>query len=290
VWLPAGGYSAQAWKLLAGTALALRQRARRPVVDKDPLSARFRAIARGMPAGSLRDTSELSEADLGLTAPAAHRLLDYYSVDGIEYALYRYGLIDFLERLGYGDFRVAVDAAVSGGDRVRVWGAAGGVEHLLVESVLERQPFAGGEILYVHWTNLRNPRAHFPPSRPPLPGQDVPGLGLAREVAELYVRIAERLHLDGIGFRPAWYHTAYAARHRLRFVDPGRQGRFEALVRDLARYPLSQATHAIAEGRVRRDGVPYTWEADLMVYLRKEMEIDPKVAEARESTHFTVVP
>jgi hypothetical protein len=261
------------------------------VPDRDPLSTRFRAIARGLPADSLRDGSELSEADLGLApAPARHRLLDYYGTDGIEYALVRYGLIGFLERLGYGDFRVAVDRASSGGDRVRVWGRAGGQEHLLVESVLERQPFAGGEILYVHWTNLRNPRAHFPAGRPPLPGQDVPGLGLAREVAELYVRIAERLRLDGIGFRPAWYHTAYAARHRLRFADPARQGRFEALVRDLAPLSLAQATQAVAEGRVRLEGVPYTWEADLMVYLRKEQPIDPKAAEVREQTHFTVAP
>jgi acetoin utilization deacetylase AcuC-like enzyme len=291
VWLPAGGYSDRAWKLLAGTVLALKRRSRRPVPDQDPLSTRFRAIARGLPSETLRDQSELSEADLGLTAgPAQRRLLGYYSLEGLEYALYRYGMVAFLERLGYGDFRVALDEASSGGDRVRVFGQAGGEEHLLVECVVERHPHDGGEILYVNWTNLRNPRAHFPPARPPLPGQDVPGLGLAREVAELYLRIAERLHLDGIGFRPAWYHTAYAARHRLHFADPARQGRFEALVRDLSSLPLAEATHAVAEGHVLKEGVPYTWEADLMVYLRKESEPDPMVAEVRERTHFTVIP
>src|SRR5205814_8658958 len=35
-WLPAGGYSDRAWKLLAGTALALTERSRRVVPDRDP--------------------------------------------------------------------------------------------------------------------------------------------------------------------------------------------------------------------------------------------------------------
>jgi acetoin utilization deacetylase AcuC-like enzyme len=302
VWLPAGGYSPQAWKVLAGTALALRRGSRRPVPDRDPLSSRFAAIARGLPDDELRDSGELSEEDLSaeltLRPAARHRLLHYYSAEGLEFALYRYGLFDFLERLGYGEFRVAVDAAVSGGDRVRVFGHAGGDEHLLVECVLQRQRLSDHELLYVHWLSLRNPRAHFVAGRPPLPGQDAPGLGLAREVGELLVRVADRLGLDGVAFRPSWYHTAYAARHRLRFADGARQGRFEALMRDLGGLPLADATRALAEGRVRLNGVPYTWEADAMVQLRKEEAPDQspdqsmaqKVAAARESSHFTVQP
>jgi acetoin utilization deacetylase AcuC-like enzyme len=290
VWLPAGGYSALAWKVLAGTAMALRRGSRRPVPDRDPLSSRFQAISRGLPADSLRDGFEITEEDLGLRTPGKRRLLDYYTVDGIEFALYRYGLYAFLERLGYSEFQVAVDAAGSGGDRVRVWGHADGAEHLLIECVLERQRIDARDLLYVHWTNLRNPRAHFLSGRPPLPGQDVPGLGLAREVAELFVRIAERLGLAGIAFRPAWYHTAYAARERLRFVDPERQGRFESLMRALDGVPLAEATHAVANSRVRLNGVPYQWEADVMVHLIESVPEDPRVKEARETAHFTVTP
>src|SRR6185436_20176267 len=71
VWLSAGGYSERAWKLLAGTALALRNGSRRPVPDRDSLSTRYRAIARGLPVDSLHDTSELSEVDLELALVAA---------------------------------------------------------------------------------------------------------------------------------------------------------------------------------------------------------------------------
>ncbi len=303
VWLPAGGYSPQAWKVLAGTALALTRQSRRPVPDRDPLASRFAAIGRGLPDDELREAGELTEEDLIgdlQRGPAARpRLLGYYSAEGIEYALDRYGLFGFLERLGYGEFVVTIDAAVSGGDRVRAWGHAGGVKHLLVECVLERQALAGLNVLYVHWLSLRHPRARFgvvdksatakKTARVALPGQDVPGLGLAREVGELLLRIAERLDLDGIAFRPAWYHTAYAARHRLHFVDADRQGRFEAMMRDLASLPLGEATRALAEGRVRYNGVPYAWEAEPMVHLRKDVEPDDKIAEARERAHFTVI-
>ena len=50
----------------------------------------------------------------------------------------------------------------------------------------------------------------------------------------MLARMAVRLGLGGVVFRPAYFHTAYAARHEFAFVDPERQGRFEALVRDLA--------------------------------------------------------
>ena len=37
--------------------------------------------------------------------------------------------------------------------------------------------------------------------------------------------MAERLHLDGVAFRPSWYPMAYAARHGGSFVEAKRQGR-----------------------------------------------------------------
>jgi hypothetical protein len=124
---------------------------------------------------------------------------------------------------------------------------------------------AGARLLYVHWLALRNPHARFSPERPQLPGQEVPGLGLAREVAEMLVRMAARLGLQGLAFRPAAYHLAFRGRETMRFVDPARQGRFEALIGLFEGMPLIEATRAVDEGRVLLDGAPYQWEADEMV-------------------------
>jgi hypothetical protein len=146
----------------------------------------------------------------------------------------------------------------------------------------------GGEpVLYVHWLTLRHPLARFSAQRPRLPDQEVPGLGLAREMAALFARIAERLELAGVAFRPAAFHTAYAGRAQLRFVDPGRQGRFEALVRDLGGIPLAAATAAVASGRVLLGGEPYRWEPDEMVLWRTPHAEDKgAVAAAREAARF----
>jgi hypothetical protein len=147
---------------------------------------------------------------------------------------------------------------------MRLYGQAAGGEHLLIDCILERALVSDSPVLFVHWLELRHPLARFGPGRPALPGQTVPGPGLAREAGELLGRVAARLGLAGIAFRPSAYHVAYAARHQLRFVDPERQRRFEALLRQLEGVPLMEATRAVAEGRVTLDGVPYAWEPDVM--------------------------
>ena len=102
--------------------------------------------------------------------------------------------------------------------------------------------------------------------------------------------MARRLVLDGVAFRPSWYHMAFAGRHTARFVTSTRQGRFEALVRDLKGLPLLELTHALAAGRVFLNGEPYTWEPEEMIQWLNPHE-DPDAAAAiaaeRERCKFT---
>lgn len=300
VWLPGGGYTESAWKVLAGTGLALAGFRRAAVTDRDPLASSFATIgarlnphALGVSAFEGRDFATELEADLFGESREA-RLLDEYSIVGIEHALHAYGILDHLGRLGYRDFRIAVEPKPGMGDRLRVFGTANDVEYLLIETVLERQRRGDRQILYVHWLALRHPRAATSGRERLLPGQEVPGLGLARELGELFVRIAARLELAGVTFRPSHYHTAFAARHRLTFVDAARQGRFEALVRDLAHLDLADATRAIETGHVRLNGAPYAWEPDEMfapVSDRSGAEPPTRattIAAVRAAAHFTV--
>ncbi len=230
-----------------------------------------------------------------LEPAAKRRLLGFYTAAGLEYGFARYGLLPQLERYGYGDFRIDLDQDVAG-DRLRLFGTAEGREHLLVECVVERRPLGGREVLFVHWLTLRNPRATFTDHRPQLPGQEVPGLGLAREADEMLLRMAKRLGLAGVSFQPAQFHVAVVESPRYRFVDPRRQGRFEALVRDLASLPLPEATVAVASGRVRllrADGTPpqapYAWEPDEMVMWVEPPDDDAAaVAAERDAIRFVV--
>jgi len=289
VWLPAGGYSPAAWRVLAGTGLALGIRSTAAIpLDYDPLVSRFSAIARSLAPEDLGEpTVAMDEVaqQLGL-ATRRDLLLGFYSAEGLEHALERYGILGELRRMGYGPFRAELrDAGV--GQGVRLMDLPSG--EALIEVVLERADVAGARMLYVHWLALRNPRARFSAERPPLPGQDVPGLGLSREITELLMRVAARLGLEGLALRPAAYHLAFAGRETLRFVDPARQWKFEALVALFAGMPLAEASRAVAEGRVRLDGKPYAWETEEMVrWLEPRPDDRAAVDVARSGARFTL--
>jgi hypothetical protein len=266
VWLPAGGYTRAAWRVLAGTGLALGIRSRVEIPrNYDPLAARFSSIAGSLAAHELGGGDLAMDdvaGDLGLPTERRNLLLNFYSAEGLEFALHRYGVLGELKRKGYGPFRVEIhDEGV--GQSARLLDAPSGQP--LIEVVLERRKIGDSPMLYVHWLALRNPRSRFSSDRPQLPGQEVPGLGLSREMTVLLLRMAVRLGLEGLALRPAAYHLAFSGRESLRFVDPARQGRFEKLMEALQGMPLVAATSAVAEGRVLLDGKPYEWETDEMV-------------------------
>lgn len=293
VWLPAGGYHEEAWKVFAGSVLVLGGRGRQPIQERfDPLSVRFRSISRLLSPEEPLDWEPLTQEDLegalGHARPSEPRVLGYYTAQSLEYALFRYGLLPHLERLGYSQLRVEVSPTGTG-DRIQLLGQAGGQEHQLVDCVLERWRVGGEDSLFVEWLTLRHPQARFSALRPQLPGQEVPGLGMSREAAEMLMLMADRLKLSGVAFRPMWYHLAVVARARFRFLDSARQGRFEALMRDLAHVPLLEATRLVSRGHVRLNGQPYTWEADDMVSRRgPERDDAALITLERERCHFTV--
>ena len=294
VWLPGGGYSKVAWKVLAGTASVLAiGRGQLPPSDYDPMQRMYASRAESLSISRLRGGDELSTedvlADLGYPEAQGFRLLGFYTTEGVEYALSRYGAFNHLRRLGYENFRVSLDRHEPG-DRLRVFAHFEGKELLLIECVLEQLSLKNKRALYVHWLTLRDPRGRFTDDRPDLPGQEQPGLGLAPEAGQLLEQTAARLGLDGMAFRPAWLHTAHAASQAgLRFLDPERQGRYEAMLRDLNEIPLREASVAISEGRVTMNGERYEWEADLMVsWPAEDAATQSKMQSERERVQFRV--
>ena len=268
VWLSAGGYSDDAWRVLLNMVSihALYRRLKVPS-GYDPLRARFSRVAREL-VPPRDDNDALTDADLaldlGFRPASALRLLDTYTPEWIEHALFRYGVLEHVERLGYSDFRVEV-AHASDGERLRLYGQGKGKEHVLLEVALDKRRLDDDQYLFVNWLTLRHPLAQFTESRPRLPNQEVPGLGLAREAGELLALVAKRLGLVGVMIHPAAFHVAYTARYDFAFADPARQGRFLKLIADLGDLPLAELTVAIDEGRVTLDSEPYQWEPTPMI-------------------------
>lgn len=297
IWLPGGGYHSDAWMVLAGTVMALAHGTSKPIKrTADPMAVRFARLARHLDRHLDKVAREISfddvAAELGLgTNRRKDVLLGLYTPEALEYALYKYGVLGFLERRGYGQFRVEFGTASAEGERVMVVGNADGAEHLLIDCVMQKRAIGGADWLYIDWLTLRDPRARFGEKRQPLPGQDVPGLGLAREITGMLLISAQRLGTAGLAFTPAYFHTAYAARTGFTFLDPVMRGRFAAMLRDLGGMPLAEVSRAFSERRVLMNGASCAWEPSEMVSRVEGTFADQERADAEAATvGYTVRP
>ena len=283
----AGGYSPGAWQCTANFVRWLLTGIDR--VDRSPgekLLHRYVEVARHFDPWELQsegDDVRFTESDVlpDLGRRPRRLLLDYYSAHGLELALERFGLLAKIHERGFTDLRVKVNPGDPASQVVRLEGSPVGSPDpslvLLAEVVLSRRVLAappplGGDasplsVLCVEWLLLQDPTRPFSPTRPRLPGQEHPGLGLAHEVHLLLILVAKRLRLEGLLHRPAHYHNAVVAGREYHFVDPEVEGRFRALRRLLSNVTLAAATHLVDRGAVRLgDGTPFSWEpADLLL-------------------------
>ncbi len=271
----AGGYGDNSWRYFARfLSWLLSGEALEPPTTEALIIDRFRDLVQSFSLGELRGpvTEEplLTEADLGggqgLASPET-RLLGFYSRSGIELALERLGHMSRLRELGYENPEVEFDLG-SSGQTLRIFGSAGRRE-LVLEMRLrrDRRTLPGEELLAIDWLLLQNPRAHFTPARPALPGQAHPGLGMLRETIAATMLICDRLHLGGLIVTPSHFHAAAQARGELRFLDPRREGLFRSFQRALGTLPLGEATRAASDGRVRdaATGEAIRWPPSTMI-------------------------
>jgi len=277
--LPGGGYGPNAWRYSARFfGWLLSGRVIEPPADMDIALARFRPVARALTAGprpqresgAAAEEWGLSESDVAAPAAggAGELVLGHYSRHALELLLERLGVFKRLRDLGFPHPVLDVAFGHALGETIRVFGDAGRAD-LVMELRMNRSRRAvpGMDVLYVEWLLLQNPRAAFGGRIVPLPGQEHPGLGMLGEVAAWLVVMCETLGLDGVVFVPAHYYTAALGRHRLRFLEPEDQARFEALHQAVTGMSLAEADRAIAAGRVLdgTTGQPVSWRPAPMV-------------------------
>lgn len=267
-----GGYGEGAWRYparmigwwLSGTVLDL------PSEEVLALE-RFRQLPQLLGADEDDSSWGLREDDLadilpGLPGP--RRFLGAFTQVQVELMLERMGILQQIRARGFACPQVSLELDHPLGQTLRIFGDPGRRE-LLVELRLARSSRAipGFELLSVEWLLLQNPRAKFTPERPPLPGQQHPGLGLLAEVFAWLVLLCEREALDGLTFRPSHFHLAGLARRHATFLHPEHAAVFTALAELFASYPLAEASRLVAEGRVvnEKNGQPVQWEAFPMV-------------------------
>lgn len=224
-------------------------------------------------------------------------VLGTYDVPDMRQLLEQAGVFEALARKGFTSCAVEVETAGRALPHALVYGCKGGARHLLLdacvgEAVVRPEYFAARgyplnrtiDLAIVHWVREQDPTARFSAARPPLPLQTHPGLGVLRHAFRVVVRMAAELAKDAVGNTPKFFHDAaifYRSKLFL-FLDGAEQGRFEALLRDLAPLPLGDASLALVGGAVRdADGAVARWEPGYLVF-----PIAPDVAGYFHSTEY----
>jgi hypothetical protein len=140
---------------------------------------------------------------------------------------------------------------------------------VLVELRVDRnlRVLPGLEVLALEWLLLQDPRHRFTPDRPPLPGQDHPGLGLLRQTLGWLLELCEALELDGVYLRPSYYHVGVKVHEVGRFLDPAAEASFRALERALGPLGLRAASAAFGQRRVidSATSTAVEWDPAVMV-------------------------
>ncbi len=192
------------------------------------------------------------------------------------------GLLDAIATRGFHDVDVGIRRPETGLPHITLHAWRNGTRALLLDACLTEAtvrdlrlaPHAGGsteavDLLVAYWVREQDPTRPFVPTRPPLPLQEHPGLGVLPSAFRALRTLARDLGKDAVAAIPKFFHDAvifYRSRLFL-FLDGTEQGRFERMLADLGSLPLAHATLALLDGHVRAEnGPPIRWAPGFQVH------------------------
>jgi hypothetical protein len=134
--------------------------------------------------------------------------------------------------------------------------------------------FFDHEYLLLEWLTLQNPRLGFSARRPPLPGQQHPGLGLRKKVVDVFVYLARLLRKDGLLAFPAYFHNAVLFSRFFYFLNPEKLAEVLAIEKAFPKIPFKHLAWIVYLNCLQQqDGRAYEWRAEEQVYpIRRELK------------------
>lgn len=108
----------------------------------------------------------------------------------------------------------------------------------------------------IEWLCLQDPNKTFTNQRPPLPGQSMPGLGIGKQLDDVFVNAATKQNRDCLLNSPYRFYNAFMYQSQeYFFMDPAVQGLFQTLLVDMepyiTKFGLSPVSWAFEFGCVR---------------------------------------
>ncbi|MCL4478753.1 MAG: hypothetical protein M1381_06600 [Deltaproteobacteria bacterium] len=240
-------------------------------------------IIRGLREFSLKNTDfKLSESEIIRQLEEKKGSLLYLGVftkEEVMDTLYRFHIFQELKTRGFTDTILDINTDDPHRHSLRIYFNEINKEHLLVEIILSEGIFKPRvqylpsyksnkyNMLMIEWLVLQNPLKQFLPEKTKLPGQQYPGLGMARNVNKLLISVAKYLKKDGILNFPQYYHNAVIYSEFFKFYNPYMHGILKALEHSLSRYPLDQVSNAMSMGCIKdlKDGTNFEWKAEELI-------------------------
>jgi hypothetical protein len=204
--------------------------------------------------------SDLFNLDIGKRG--GNLFLGFYSHEGIKLALEKYGVYRLLRQNGFTDLNTDVDTSDPYKHRITIYRGAKIQKNLIVELVLRKHfinlnmpfncPVNGRHYmnLAIDWLRIQNIDDRFTKSRPPLPGQLYPGLGLSWIVLELLMIVCWRLNLSGLINVPDHYHNACIYSKVFYYINPDVQAQLQVLKSTFREMPLNKLSWGVEWGCV----------------------------------------
>ncbi len=224
-----------------------------------------------------------------------HLFLNFYSEEGIQTALKEYGIFKDLNKRGFHDFIIKINARDPYRHTLKVFFEKEDQVHLLGELIVRKKfiiakPIFSSDIvgqtyamIVIEWLTLQDPTADFTPARPPLPGQIHPGLRIGRQIVGIFVNMSLRLKTDGLLNIPEHYHNAVFYSKHFKYFNPYTEGQFLAMQRDLRMVGLFKAAWAVELKCVveKNTGKTWNWFTDEQV-----LAVSEKLAKYFESKEY----
>jgi hypothetical protein len=139
--------------------------------------------------------------------------------------------------------------------------------HLTPKDYLHLDPsFFRYSFLIFEWLTIQDPRLGFSAKRPPLPGQDHPGLGLGKKVVDVFSYLARLSRKDGLLAFPAYFHNALLFSRYFDFLNPEKAAEIQAIKRAFPSIPFKHLAWIVYLNCLRyADGRGYEWRAEEQV-------------------------
>lgn len=212
---------------------------------------------------------EMGSIDFGLVLPDASRRKEKLFLRSFTAAnLYRImedvKLIAHLESQGFTDMKVEVDVDDAYVHYMKLYFKDAGPDSLLLDLRLSESRYVPEkeffdddmihtyDMIVIEWLSAQNPMYKFDATKPQLPGQRAPGLGILNYCFEMMYVVAREVIKDGFLDIPDHMHGAIMYSKKFKFFNPVHEAILRAIMRDLGTYSLSDIswgiiTHTIIE-------------------------------------------